>query len=265
MSTRPSILREIYADKRVKVERQKDTADIPELERTARSISESSQKFRLSSALSDRSRINVIAEFKRASPSKGIIDGTASPEEKALEYVEKGATAVSVLTEESYFLGSAEDLKAVRNAVPVPVLRKDFVFDPFQIIETRAIGADAVLLIAAMLDDPELRKLMEEAEALGLDALVEVHSKGEFERAVTAGARLIGVNNRDLNTFEVSLKHSKDLIGYKPEDVVMISESGISTVDEIEELKALGFDGFLIGEALMKGTPLLSLGTKIPN
>ena len=265
MTGRPSILQKIYADKRVRLEEQKVSADFGALQRKAEKVAGSTVAFRLSKALSVPEQINVIAEFKRASPSKGVINGSASPADKAAEYSGLGAAAISVLTEEAHFLGSAEDLVAVRKAVPLPVLRKDFVFELFQVLETRAIGADAVLLIAAMLSDAELRSLMKEAESLGLDSLVEVHSETELERAVESGARLIGVNNRNLNTFEVSLDHSRELIRHKPQGVLMISESGISSFEQIEELRGLGFDGFLIGEALMNGASVLGTNKhKIP-
>lgn len=255
MNEKPSILKKIFEVRRSRVEEAKAARSPEELRsfrEIASGIAAESVPGRFSEALRRNDRVKIIAEFKRASPSKGIIDADADPAGKASEYSRAGAAAVSVLTEEDHFLGSIDDLDSVRWSVSLPILRKDFIFDPFQIYESRIIGADAVLLIAAMLDDEVLSELMELAASLGLDALVEVHDRDELDRANALGAMLIGVNNRDLNTFEVSLNVSRDLIPYKPKGALMISESGISSPDEIEELRGLGFDGFLIGEALMK-------------
>ncbi|QQS42084.1 MAG: indole-3-glycerol phosphate synthase TrpC [Acidobacteriota bacterium] len=254
MNERPSILKKIFEVRRRRVEEAK-AARSPEELRSFRDIAfgiaAESAPSRFSDAVRRKDRVNIIAEFKRASPSKGIINADADPARKASEYAKAGAAAVSVLTEEDHFMGSIDDLDSVRWSVSLPILRKDFIFDPFQIYESRIIGADAVLLIAAMLDDGELAELMEIVALLALDALVEVHDKAELDRAEALGAKLIGVNNRDLNTFGVSLDHSRELIRFKPDGSLMISESGISSPDEIEELRGLGFDGFLIGEALM--------------
>lgn len=204
-------------------------------------------------ALKDDSQLNVIAEFKRVSPSKGVINTEASPTKTAIDYEEGGAAAVSVLTEEDRFQGSLNDLRAVRAAVSLPVLRKDFLFDEFQLYEAADAGADALLLIVAMLDDKtlsHLRKITE--EELKMDALVEVHNLEELKRGVDCGAKIIGVNNRDLRSFKVSLDVSVNLIKHAPKDVLMISESGLSTHDDLKMLRENGFNGFLIGETLMK-------------
>ena len=168
-------------------------------------------------------------------------------------YERGGATAISVLTEEDRFGGTLEDLKIARKSVKVPILRKDFIFDEFQIYEAAAAGADVILLIAAMLDDKklfQLKRLIE--EKLKIDALIEVHTLEELERAKSIGATLIGVNNRDLQSFKVSLDVSRELIKHAPKDALMIAESGLSSREELLELKELGFKGFLIGETLMK-------------
>ena len=173
--------------------------------------------------------------------------------EVARNYENGGACAISVLTEEDKFRGSLEDLVTARKAVNLPILRKDFIFDEFQIYEAAAAGADVILLIAAMLDDETLAKLHDLAEReLGLDALVEVHTLEEMERVKKIGAKIIGINNRDLQTFKVSLDVSRELIKHAPDDALMITESGLSTKEEITELRELGFAGFLIGETLMR-------------
>ncbi len=207
---------------------------------------------RLAEALRDRRRPNIIAEFKRRSPSKGRINYRADPEAIAQSYESGGAAALSVLTEEDYFDGSLHDLRKIRAATSLPILRKDFIVDEYQVYESAAAGADALLLIVAALDDETLLALRTTAEdELGMDALVEVHTKDEFDRAVKCGARLIGVNNRNLRTFEVSTETSRLLARAAPDDVILVSESGL-TPDEVQRLRALGYQGFLIGEALMR-------------
>ena len=248
-----TILDKIFSDKRVRVEaakRASDPATMRERALEARSI-RGSHRFR--DALSDRSQINIIAEFKKASPSKGEINDGADPAEVATQYQAGGAAAISVLTEEDHFKGSLEDLRSVRVVVDLPILRKDFIFDPFQIYEAGAAGADAILLIAAMLSDSQIQELAAVAEdEFGLDALIEVHTLEELERVSNLKPRLIGVNNRDLKTFAVSLDVSRDLIKHMPAGVVAVSESGLQTSGDLKELKAIGYSGFLIGETLMK-------------
>jgi indole-3-glycerol phosphate synthase len=202
---------------------------------------------------SEPQRLNIIAEFKRRAPSAGIIPSDLSATEVALCYERGGACAISVLTDEEYFGGSIVDLNAVRVSTSLPILRKDFIIDPIQIYETAIAGADAVLLIVAAMDDRLLRELHELAEdELELDALVEVHTSDELRRALNAGATMIGVNNRNLQTFQVSLETSERLIAEAPRNRVMISESGLKSVKSLRHLRALGFRGFLIGEALMR-------------
>jgi len=247
-----TILEKIFRAKKARVAAAKLAVSPEEMAERAEGRSSETRRKRLSAALRASSSAAIIAEFKRASPSKGLIDGSASPVERAAEYERAGAAAVSVLTEEDHFLGTLSDLSDVISAVTVPVLRKDFIFDVYQIDETKVYGADAVLLIAAMLEDDQMANLMERADALGLDSLLEVHDTAELERAVRLGAGLIGVNNRDLRTFDVSLDTSRELIRQRPDGSLMVAESGISSLTEIEELGALGYDGFLIGEAVMK-------------
>jgi indole-3-glycerol phosphate synthase len=206
----------------------------------------------LMAALSDDSRVNIIGEIKRASPSKGVIRAEIEPAALARAYEAGGAAAISVLTEENHFRGSLDDLRAARAAVSLPVLRKDFIFDEHQVYESAAAGADALLLIVAALDDQALARLRRiSEEELGMDALVEVHTQVELERARASGARLIGVNNRDLRTFSVSLETSVELAHAATPDVVMISESGFRSRSDLRRLRTLGYKGFLIGEALM--------------
>lgn len=210
-------------------------------------------KHLLRKRLSATEGFQVIAEFKRASPSRGDIRRGADPAEVARAYEAGGAAAISVLTEEDRFLGSGDDLLRVREAVDLPLLRKDFIFEEAQVYESAALGADALLLIVAALDDERLaglRHLTE--EVLGMDALVEVHTAAEMARAAAAGARLIGVNNRDLHTFRVSLETSIELSGRAPEDALLVTESGLRTGADLRRLKTLGYAGFLIGETLMR-------------
>jgi len=209
---------------------------------------------RLRKALAAKNpEFKIIAEYKRLSPSKGNIRGDLQPAEAGSLYQNAGACAISVLTEKHFFGGSIDDLLEVRATTALPVLRKDFIIHPVQLFEAAEAGADAILLIAAALDDEmlgELRSIAE--EELGLDALVEAHTKEEMERAVNCGAQLIGINNRDLTTFEVSLSTSEALVRYAPENALLISESGLRTGDDLNRLRTLGFDGFLIGGSLMQ-------------
>jgi indole-3-glycerol phosphate synthase len=202
-------------------------------------------------------RVNIIAEFKRRSPAAGTIRNDLSATDVATRYERGGACAISVLTDEEYFGGSIRDLAAVRASTLLSLLRKDFIIDEIQIYEAAAVGADAILLIAAALDDAAIAKLRATAEdQLGLDALVEVHTSEELRRALSAGAKIIGVNNRDLRTFRTSLETSERLIAEAPRDRVLISESGLQNANSLWRLRALGFRGFLIGEALMRAPDL---------
>jgi indole-3-glycerol phosphate synthase len=198
----------------------------------------------------------VIAEVKKASPSKGLIRADFDPEWIARRYRAGGAAALSVLTDEPYFQGSLRNLELASAATPLPCLRKDFIVDEYQIVEARAHRADAILLIAAALDNAELRHLAAVASGFSLDVLVEVHTAGELERVLDTlgetGAQAIGVNNRDLKTFEVRLETSLALIGQIPSSVVRVTESGIFTGQHIAKLRQAGFDAFLIGESLMR-------------
>ena len=197
-------------------------------------------------------RVKIIAEFKRCSPSKGMISEDADAATVTRSYELAGATAVSVLTETNYFCGSLDDLRTVRDSVSIPILRKDFIFEEYQIYESAAAGANALLLIVAAVDDKRLERLrMLTEDELGMDALIEVHTKDEMERAAATGATIIGVNNRDLRTFEVSTQTSKELAQFAPADAILISESGLNP-SEVGKLYAAGYKGFLVGETLMR-------------
>lgn len=194
----------------------------------------------------------IIAEIKRASPSAGILRADFNPVTIAQGYEEAGAAAISVVTENKYFQGGLEIIPSLRWMSGLPLLRKDFIVDRYQILEARHAGADAVLLIVALLDTHALERLRVEAEKLGMEVLVEVHSDNELERALEAGSTLIGVNNRDLRTFEVSLDVSLKLAPLVPKQVAAISESGIRSAEDIGRLTAAGYRGFLIGESLLR-------------
>ena len=249
-----NFLSEILAQKREAVVRMKARLSSERLRERALETRKTIVPHRLLQALKSESpRPKIIAEFKRRSPSAGIIRDGRSAEEVARSYERGGACAISVLTDEAHFGGSIADLAAVRSTTDLPILRKDFIVDPVQIYEAAVAGADAVLLIVAAIDDRLLRELREVAEdELGLDALVEVHTSEELRRALNAGAKIIGMNNRNLQTFQVSLETSERLIAEAPHHKIMISESGLQTVRSLHRLHEIGFHGFLIGETLMR-------------
>jgi indole-3-glycerol phosphate synthase len=245
------LLSRIVTSKRLRIEAAKRAVPIASIRQAAEKARADATRQSLSVALSGE-RVNIIAEFKRRSPSKGVIREHADAAEIARGYESAGAAAISVLTEEDFFDGSLDDLRAVRAAVSIPILRKDFVVDEFQVCESAVAGADALLLIVAALDDEKLAALLRlTEEELGMDALVEVHTRGELERATAIGAKLIGVNNRDLRTFAVSTETSVELARFASADTVLVSESGLTPI-EVRKLKAVGYKGFLVGEALMR-------------
>ena len=203
-------------------------------------------------ALSSAAGLAVIAEVKRRSPSAGDIDATLDPVAQASRYADGGAAAISVLTEPDHFGGSLDDLRRVRAAVDVPVLRKDFIVASSQVFEARVGGADAILLIVSALDDATLRRLRELSEDLGMDALVEAHDEAEVERALASGARIIGINNRDLSTFEVDLATAESLAPLLSDVEVTVAESGIHSVADAARMAAAGYRAVLVGEALVR-------------
>ncbi|MBO0798061.1 MAG: indole-3-glycerol phosphate synthase TrpC [Blastocatellia bacterium] len=198
--------------------------------------------------------IKVIAEIKKRSPSKGVIRENFEPAAIARNYAANGAVALSVLTEEDFFDGSLDFLRIVDEVTDRPLLRKDFIIDQYQIYEAAHAGADAILLIVALLDVPQLNDLLQMSYGLGLDALVEVHDLAEVERAMKCDVRLLGVNNRNLRTFETRIETSLDLAGQLPESITLVSESGIRTREDIERLRAAGYHAFLIGEELLRAS-----------
>jgi len=196
--------------------------------------------------------VRIIAEVKKASPSRGVIRKNFDPVEIARTYEANGAAAISVLTDEKHFQGSLDYLRQIKEEVSLPILRKDFIIDEYQVYESRAAGADAILLIAAVLTGEQLRALLNLCALIDLGALVEVHNEEELHSALGAGAKLIGINNRDLKTFKTDLKTTIELAPKASNDVVIVAESGIHTCEDIAKLKASGASAFLIGEALMK-------------
>ena len=196
--------------------------------------------------------VRIIAEIKRASPSAGTIDPTVDAAALASRYVRAGGSAISVLTDELGFGGSLEDLRKVRAGVSVPLLRKDFVVDRYQVLEAREAGADAILLIAAALEEQQLQALLNASKDLAMDALVEVHDEAELRQALTAGAQILGVNNRDLKTFEVDLSVSEKLLPLIPPGLRSVAESGIRTAADAVRLRSAGASNFLVGEALVR-------------
>lgn len=244
-----TILDKIIAKKTVEVEQAKATVSLAELEQKplfARAC------LSLRNAVHDPAKNGIIAEFKRASPSKGIINDRVSVATVVGGYQDAGVSAVSVLTDNPFFKGSLDDLVAARAALTIPVLRKEFIIDEYQLVEAKAHGADIILLIAAVLNTERVKALSEAAKSLGLNVLLEVHDREELERSVMDSIDAIGVNNRNLNDFSVSLDHSLELVDMIPEKFIKVSESGISNPDTIRQLRGFGFDGFLIGENFMK-------------
>jgi indole-3-glycerol phosphate synthase len=247
-----NVLSQIVKRKLERVAEVKQATPLGQLRSLAHEVRSSANQHALLRALQAEG-INIIAEFKRRSPSKGMIRENADPIEMARAYQAGGAVAMSVLTEADYFAGSLDDLRRVKSTVDLPVLRKDFIVDEYQVYESVAAGADAILLIVAALDDELLARLRRLAEdELQLDALVEVHTSEEMKRAAACGAKLIGVNNRDLRTFEVSLDTSLTLAREAPAEALLISESGLKNAADLQSLYEAGFRGFLIGETLMR-------------
>lgn len=248
----PTKLDEIIAATRSRVREVKCSTDVRELEKAA--TAHRTRGFRV--ALELRSRSNngaaVIAELKKASPSRGIIRELLAVGELAKELEQAGAAALSILTEPEFFQGSLANLAAASRVTRLPCLRKDFIVDPFQILEARAHGADAVLLIVAALSQPEMQDLYRAARELELDALCEVHGEAELDRALAAGCNLIGVNSRDLRTFKVDRDNLLRLAPKLPKNVLAVAESGIGSAAEMRELAGAGYGAFLIGESLMR-------------
>ena len=241
-------LEEILQTKRQEIEQLRPRA--AELDRQARARKDF-RDFRATLQLTDE-KLAIIAEIKKASPSAGVISESFDPVVIAKNYERDGANAISVLTDSKFFQGSLEHLRNVRNTVSLPLLRKDFIWDRAQIAESAVNGADAILLIVAALTQDQLVRLLKGAQEFRLDALVEVHSLDELQRALEAGAEIVGINNRDLTTFDVDLAVTEKLCREVPDEIVLVSESGIKTPQDVARLRACGVDAILVGEALMR-------------
>jgi indole-3-glycerol phosphate synthase len=245
-----SILEEIVGHKREELSRRRQGTPRATLEHACRTLPAARD---FTAALRPPAgQVRVIAELKKASPSRGVLAADFDPVALAKVYAANGAAAISVLTDEKYFQGTLETLAAVRRAVDVPLLRKDFTIDEYQVWEARAAGADAVLLIVGILDDRLLVDLLAAAKGLGLGALVEVHTAGELDRALAAGAGVIGINNRDLNTFETTLDTTLALLPSVPPGPVVVSESGFFTAADVRKVGDAGAHAVLVGEALVR-------------
>ena len=241
------MLDKITAQKREEVEQRKKAVTITYLQQRI-----AKQKPALDFAMALKGdHIRLIAEVKQSSPSRGLLSPNFNPIELAQTYAEGGAAAISVLTETNYFMGSIEHLAAIKEVVDLPLLRKDFIFDLYQVYESRAYGADALLLITSILSQEQLKELILLSHSLGLKCLVEVHNKGEVERAILSGAEIIGINNRDLNTFSVDINTTQRLRPLIPQERIVVSESGIKNKRDIEKLRKWGVDAVLVGEALV--------------
>jgi indole-3-glycerol phosphate synthase len=244
-----SVLSEILAAKRTEVDCAKRRIPISELQRQIADLPETRD---FAGALTNTTGTALIAEVKRASPSKGVIRENFEPVEIARELAEGGAACLSVLTEESFFQGHLSFLPAIRHAVDLPLLRKDFLIDDYQLLESRAAGADAVLMIVAALSHTNMDDMLSATHELGMAAIVEVHDKDELEEAITSGARIIGINNRDLHTFRTTLQTTLDLLPRVPKNCLTVSESGINVRADVERLASAGIDAVLVGEAIMR-------------
>jgi indole-3-glycerol phosphate synthase len=243
------ILEEIIAHKKREVVERKNLYPVKQLEQ---SIFFLRSTISLKEALKKKNQSGIIAEFKRQSPSKGVINAEADVLQTTKGYVTAGATALSVLTDKDFFGGSNVDLIGARSINQCPILRKDFMVDEYQVIEAKSIGADVILLIAAGLPQGKLQELAKFAHSLGLEVLLEVHSAEELEKNLSSAIDMIGVNNRNLKTFEVNLGLSRELSKVIPKDFVKISESGISFPETVIELRKFGYEGFLVGENFMR-------------
>lgn len=243
-----NILDKIVADKRKEVYLKKSLIPLSQLEQ---SLMMEQTAVSLSAALRN-SGTGIIAEHKRRSPSKSVINQSLNVQDVAKGYSEAGVCGMSVLTDGKYFGGSLDDLVLARASVNIPLLRKEFIIDEYQIVEAKAHGADVILLIAAILSRDEIKSLSETAKGLGLDVLLEVHNEEELQKSIMPSLDMLGVNNRNLKTFEVNLETSKSLSEQIPNDFVKVSESGISSIEAIKELRPYGYQGFLIGENFMK-------------
>lgn len=256
------LLEKILIKRQAQLEREKNQTSLNEMKKQAIFSLSSSRRSSFKDELK-KPGVSVIAEIKKASPSKGVIQEVFHPIDFANKYQAGGATAISCLTEEYYFQGNNEYLKAISQVVKIPILRKDFIFDEYQIYEAKTLGADAILLIAGMLSQETMKNFYQLTKELEMDSLIEIHNEEELEKAIKINAEIIGINNRNLKTFEVNLETTFRLASLLPAEIVKISESGINSVEDIYRLKNNQIDGVLIGEALMKSTEVEKLLRKI--
>ncbi|MGR9116326.1 MAG: indole-3-glycerol phosphate synthase TrpC [Gammaproteobacteria bacterium] len=252
MSDTPDILKKILDTKAEEVARRKHNIPVETLQEIAGNVENPRGFYRALQSKASAQKPAIIAEIKKASPSKGVIREDFKPIEIGQDYAMNGATCLSVLTDKEYFQGSEVYLQMVRERCPLPVLRKDFMIDPYQVFEARALGADCILLIVAALADEQMQELADTAAKLGMDVLVEVHDAAELERALKLDTKLIGINNRNLRTFETSLQTTLDLKQNIPSDRLVITESGIHSREDVQLMLDNGIYSFLIGEAFMR-------------
>ncbi|MCX5782527.1 MAG: indole-3-glycerol phosphate synthase TrpC [Elusimicrobia bacterium] len=246
-----SILLDIVKAKKDILEKRKKIFPVSKLEKKASGVNKS---ISFKKAIEKKDRINIIAEIKKATPVYGVIKEDFDPIKIVKDYEAGGACAVSVLTEEKYFLGNLDNLSAVKTNTSLPVLRKDFIFDEYQLYEAKAYGADAVLLISALSDNQKLKNMIELAKKIKLDALVEIHDEGEIDKVLNCGAEIIGINSRNLNDFKVDLSIVAKIYPKIPKDKIVVAESGIRTPSDIKKLLSFGINTFLIGNTLMTST-----------
>ena len=252
MTDTPDILKKILATKAQEVEKRKQNVSLDMLKEIAAGIEAPRGFYRALKANADARKPAIIAEIKKASPSKGVIRENFKPVEIAQDYAMNGATCLSVLTDKEYFQGSEVYLQMVRERCPLPALRKDFMIDTYQVYEARALGADCILLIVAALEDGLMQELADTANTLGMDVLVEVHDSAEMERALKLDTPLIGVNNRNLRTFETRLETTLELMKQVPDERLLVTESGIHNKEDIQLMNEQGIYTFLVGEAFMR-------------
>ncbi|MDD1621006.1 MAG: indole-3-glycerol phosphate synthase TrpC [Methylococcaceae bacterium] len=252
MTNTPDILKTILAKKAEEIAHRKSNVPLDLLRELAGTVQGPRGFYQALRGKADAQKPAIIAEIKKASPSQGVIREDFRPVEIAVDYAFNGATCLSVLTDKQFFQGSEANLQMVREKCPLPVIRKDFMIDPYQIHESRALGADCVLLIAAALEDGMMQELADTATSLGMDILVEVHDAAELERALKLDTKLIGINNRNLRTFEVSLLTTLELKDKVPADRLIVTESGIHTPDDVKLMRDNGIYTFLVGEAFMR-------------
>jgi len=252
MTDTPDILKTILTTKAEEVARRKLGLPLDALKELAAAASAPRGFYQALRSKADAKKPGIIAEIKKASPSQGVIRENFKPTEIAVDYAMNGAACLSILTDKTYFQGSEANLQMARDRCPLPVIRKDFMIDPYQIYESRALGADCVLLIVAALEDSVMNELANTATALGMDVLVEVHDAAELERALKLDSKLIGINNRNLRTFQVSLQTTLELKNSVPADRLVVTESGIHTQEDVKLMMEQGIYTFLVGEAFMR-------------